>query len=190
MRIIGGKFGGRRLNTKAPEGVRPTTDMARESVFNILENNIDFDGIKVLDLFAGTGALGFEALSRGAESCVFVEKNRKTSLFIEQAAMILGLAEYEFTILTLDAVKAIESQLAESSLPPFGLAFLDPPYKQGINNRIIELLVKNNIVSDGGIIVSEQSSLQSLLLPSGFELLKEKVFGETKISILKRVCID
>ncbi len=185
MRIIGGKYRGRRLTGKAPDGVRPTTDMARESVFNILENLLDFEGIKVLDLFAGTGALGFEALSRGAETCVFVEKNRRTSATISQNADTLGLTKNDFQVINADAAKAVTSIINANGLAPFGLAFLDPPYQQGINNRIIELLAANSILSQEGIIVSEQSSLQSLLLPAGIELLKEKVFGETRVSIMR-----
>ena len=74
MRIVSGKYGGRRLSLKLPEGIRPTSDNTRESIFNILNNYIDWDGLTVLDICAGTGALGFEALSRGAEYTVFIEK--------------------------------------------------------------------------------------------------------------------
>jgi 16S rRNA (guanine966-N2)-methyltransferase len=185
MRIIGGKYGGRRFQTKAPTGVRPTTDMVRESMFNILTNLIDFKGIKVLDLFAGTGALGIECLSRGAEFCVFVEKNRNTAGFIGEFASSLGIGKFSYDIIISDAAKSLEKTISEKKYNPFDIVFLDPPYNLNINNRIIDLISKNGILTYGGLVVSEQSSLQSIIIPDNYEIIKEKVFGETKIVIIQ-----
>ncbi len=183
MRIIGGKYKGRRFPSSVPSGVRPTTDMARETLFNILGNYTDFQSVRVLDIFAGTGALGFECLSRGAEYCLFIEKNRKTASLINDFAVLLGLPEGAWEIAVGDAVKTVNRTLKEERKAPFDLVVLDPPYNLNINNLIVELLAKNSVVKPGGIVVSEHSSTHSLILPDGWEKLKERVFGETKIEI-------
>lgn len=185
MRIIGGKYGGRRFQSKAPSGVRPTTDMVRESMFNILVNLVDFKDFKVLDLFAGTGALGIECLSRGAEFCVFVEKNRSTAGIIGEFASSLGIGKFSYDIIISDAAKSLEKTISEKRYTPFDIVFLDPPYNLNINNRIIDLISRNRILTDGGLVVSEQSSIQSIILPDNLEIIKEKIFGETKIVVLK-----
>jgi 16S rRNA (guanine966-N2)-methyltransferase len=187
MRIIGGKYGGRRFQSKAPSGVRPTTDMVRESMFNILANLVDFKDFKVLDLFAGTGALGIECLSRGAEFCVFVEKNRNTAGVIAEFVSSLGIGTFSYDIIISDAAKSLEKTISEKRYAPFDIVFLDPPYNLNINNRIIELISTNRILKYGGLVVSEQSSLHSIILPDNYEIIKEKVFGETKIVVLQNM---
>lgn len=180
MRIVSGKYGGRRFPGKAPAGVRPTSDNVRESIFNILANLIDTDGIQVLDVCAGTGALGFEALSRGAERCTFIEKNRKTANVIKEAAGYFGIPGESTRIVTADAIKAI-GRLDDK----YSLIFIDPPYNLNLNNGIIAAIHRNGIIEAGGIIVSEQAAGHGIVLPDFFEILKEKLFGGTKLVILK-----
>jgi 16S rRNA (guanine966-N2)-methyltransferase len=124
MRIISGKFGGRRINAKIPAGVRPTLDSARETIFNILNNLIDFEDIRVLDLFAGSGMLGFEALSRGARECYSIEKSRKTFAFIKKSAEELEIDKGSFHLINADATKFL-NKLKEEQIK-FDLIFMDP----------------------------------------------------------------
>jgi 16S rRNA (guanine966-N2)-methyltransferase len=126
MRIVGGKFRGRPLATPAHEGTRPTSDRVREAVFNILAHGIEdfsFDGVKVLDLFAGTGALGLEALSRGAAFCLFVEEDAEARGLIRRNVEALGLTGVT-KIFRRDATDLGEA----GNRGDAGLVFLDPPY--------------------------------------------------------------
>lgn len=142
MRIISGKYRSRRLNTPLPgagnclkdnlSGFRPTTDRARETLFNVLNNLIDFESVSCLDLFAGTGALGFEAISRGAASCDFVESSSKCALNIEKSAKELGCTE-KIKIFKEDAIRF----LSESEGRFYDLIFTDPPYDYENYNEII-----------------------------------------------------
>ena len=129
MRIIGGKYGSRRINVKIPDNVRPTTDRVRESIFNILNNLIDFQDLKVLDLFAGTGAFGFEALSRGSAYTQFVEKNKRTFELIRSVANSLEIPKSDYGIINGDAVKYLQNDKAQFS---YDLIFADPPYDNDI----------------------------------------------------------
>lgn len=133
MRVISGKYRSRILKSPKSDGVRPTTDRARETLFNVLNNLVDFKGIKVLDLFCGTGSFGIECLSRGAEFCTFVDMNTRT---VEENIKMLKL-ESNSCIAKNDAVKYISSHDINSEL-----VFADPPYEFEDYNKLIDNVLK------------------------------------------------
>lgn len=151
MRIISGEFKNRKLKTIKSSELRPATDRYRETLFNILTNKMDFDGIEVCDLYAGTGAVGFEALSRGAKLCTFIEKDFKTYKLITENASLLGVenkirvirdtAEY-YTIRTNDT---------------FDLIFADPPYKSNTIYEVYKNIIEKKLIRKGGILVIQRS---------------------------------
>jgi 16S rRNA (guanine966-N2)-methyltransferase len=181
MRIVSGEYKGRRSQLAVPPGVRPTADAVRETIFNILDNYIEFDDMQVLDICAGTGFLGFEAISRGAAHCTFIEKSRRTADFITKNAEIIKIAKDKFTIIVSDAVKAI-NKLSDSQ-SSFDLIFFDPPYQAGIEDNVIASICKSNIIHQDTTIVIEHSSLISPHYPDTWELLTSRVFGETQVDI-------
>lgn len=148
MRIIAGKLKGRRLNPPADLPVRPTTDMARESLFNILNNYVDFDECAVLDLFAGTGAVSIEFLSRGAKSVTAVDINNACSDYIKTEAARLELPN-------LRVVRADVFDLLRRANRQFDLVFADPPY--AINNleTLPDLVFSHQLLNEDGIFILE-----------------------------------
>lgn len=180
MRIVGGKFRGQRL--LAPKGLatRPTTDRTRESLFNILGNRIDFDGLRVLDLFAGTGALGLEAMSRGAEYCLFVEEASKPCAAIRDNIETLGLSG-ETKVFKRDATRlgSVGTQSA------FDLVFADPPYGKGLGERAAKSLLDGNWIKQETHFILEESSDSFPESLNGFELSDLRQFGDTSIGMFQ-----
>ena len=193
MRIISGEYKGRRYSGAIPSEIRPTTDKVRESIFNILENYIDFDGIIVADVCAGTGFMGFEALSRGASFCYFFEKSRKASHIIKDFAESLILlvpeeiesAKKKNQIIFGDAQKKINSLSKDSPELKLNLIFFDPPYASMLFNPIIDAVTNSGLVQKGTIFVIEHSVKSKLLLPVQWELLTERNFGDTGVIFAK-----
>src|SRR5204862_2984170 len=178
MRIVGGQFRGRPLAAPAHEGTRPTSDRAREAVFNILAHGVpgfELAGARVLDLFAGTGALGLEALSRGAAFCLFVEQEAEARALIRRNVAVLGLTGVT-KIFRRDA----------TDLGPAGrnggftLAFLDPPYGQGLAERALASAATGGWLMPGGIVVIEERKGTGIPLPAGFEVLDQRAWGDTQ----------
>lgn len=149
MRIISGIYGGRRFEAPRNLQARPTTDIAKESLFNILQNRIDFEGIKTLDLFAGTGSISFELLSRGAESAVCVEMGRVQQMFIQKVAQELKIGR-ELQMIRGDVFKYLKT-----SSQQFNLVFADPPYALTELPQIPDLVFDSNILADEGIFILE-----------------------------------
>jgi 16S rRNA (guanine966-N2)-methyltransferase len=181
MRIVGGSLRGRKLLNPEGEAVRPTSDRVRESVFNILAHGIagfDIEGIRVIDLFAGTGALGLEALSRGASFCLFVDDSAEARGLIRGNAEALGLTG-RTRLFRRDA-----TALGESSAGTFGLAFLDPPYGKDLSARALRALRDGIWLSPGAIAVVEESDKAFRDLPSGFELVDRRRYGDTEVTFL------
>jgi len=176
MRIIAGKFKGRMLVSPTSETVRPTSDRNRESLFNILEYGvgIDFHRTRVLDLFAGTGALGIEALSRGASAAVFVEQAVKARAIIHQNIEALAL-EGCARILRRDATDLGDI----GRLQPFNLVFADPPYAQGLGDKALANALAGGWLAGGATLVLEESRAATLSLPVAFERLDERYYGST-----------
>jgi len=149
VRIIGGRFRGRRLAV-VRGGMRPTADRVREAIFNILGPGLE--GVRVLDLFAGTGALGIEALSRGARQAVFVENN-STSLQVLQKNLASCDLVAASQVLTLPVIRALKQMAAQEQR--FELIFLDPPYGQGLAAQTLELLAQSSLITPEAQIVVE-----------------------------------
>ncbi|HRP01404.1 MAG TPA: 16S rRNA (guanine(966)-N(2))-methyltransferase RsmD [Candidatus Kapabacteria bacterium] len=187
MRIVGGDLKGRVFKGKLPNGVRPTSELVRESLFNILNNLIDFEGITVLDLCAGTGALGIEAISRGADISVFVDINPKVCSLIKNITTYFNIEERKCRIVNFDALKITQNNHIISNLPKFDIIFFDPPYLKGIYNTIINNIVVNSLLSDIGLLVVESGFKVEFELPVQLEIIKEKKYGDSNLLILGKI---
>lgn len=178
MRVITGQAKGRKL--KAPKGMntRPTSDRTKESLFNIIGDRV-IDA-KILDLYAGTGALGIEALSRGADSAVLVEKDPRVVKSIRENLELTGLAG-QAEVICRDADEAVGYFAARTK--NFDLIFLDPPYLRDLLQKTLETLSRNKIVAPGGWVITESSKLDSL--PDNYGNLKkirQERYGDTILS--------
>lgn len=183
MRIIAGQFRGRRLASvgKGDAGahLRPTTDRVRESLFSMLQGGRfgdPFDGTRVLDLFAGTGALGLEALSRGAAHVTFVDDGRKAQSLIRQNIKELGIVS-ETTLVARDAARLPPADA------PCDLVFLDPPYGKALGAKALLAAKAQGWIASGALIVFEENAAQEA--PDGFDLLETKRYGDTQITFLE-----
>lgn len=179
IRIIGGRAKGTLL--AAPKGMdtRPTLGRTRESIFNVLAN-VGLLETKVLDIFAGTGALGLEAVSRGAAEAVLID--RATGRILKENARRCG-AERQVHILTTEAERALRTLAGER----FDYIFLDPPYRRGYVNTILQTVVSLRLPADGAIIIAEHVSAEGpdlSLLGETVSLWKEKTVGETAVTYL------
>jgi 16S rRNA (guanine966-N2)-methyltransferase len=186
MRIIAGTARGRRLSSPGSGAfdIRPTSDRAREAVFNILAGEVA--GARVLDLFAGTGALGLEALSRGAESAVFVDKSHSAVSLIRKNIQLCGFWE-KSVVLKRDLTRSLFFLQPYTSAGGFSLVFIDPPYKTLLAETIILELGKGEIVSPGGLLVAESSSGGQLPAEiSLFSLVDQRVYGEAGFWFYKK----
>jgi 16S rRNA (guanine966-N2)-methyltransferase len=185
LRIISGERKGRVIKTVAGSRTRPTTDKVKESLFNILQFKLS--GSYVLDLFSGTGNLGLEALSRGAEKTVFVEKDKKALQVLHENCCSLGYAECA-DILPYDVKKALPLLSEQSML--FDIVFMDPPYYQGFEVPTIQSLDKDNLVRHNGILVVEHLAQQELPRCIGsFSRYDFRKYGNTAISFYrKEIC--
>lgn len=150
MRIIRGKYGRRRFNVPTNITARPTTDFARENIFNVIENMVDIEGIKCLDLFAGTGAVSFELLSRGAASVISVEKSATQARFIEKVKRELD--DRNLHLLRTDALRFIRD-----SASTFDFVFADPPYDLEGFGDIPQMVLDSKLLHPGSIFIIEHS---------------------------------
>ena len=173
MRVITGAARGRRLKTPENYDIRPTTDNVKEAVFNIIQ--FDIEGRRVLDLFAGTGQLGIECLSRGAESTVFIDTDRAAAQIIRDNLKTCGL---KATVLQEDAVSFLRH------CGQFDLIFVDPPYDSELYDSVLKSINLVDILSDGGIIICEarrERQLPEMTAP--YRKRKEYIYGKVKICI-------
>ncbi|MFA7403550.1 MAG: 16S rRNA (guanine(966)-N(2))-methyltransferase RsmD [Pelobacteraceae bacterium] len=181
MRVIAGTFRGKKLS--APPGVttRPTSDRVKEALFSILASRIDFADIRVLDICAGTGSLGIEALSRGAGSCCFIESNVSVKSILEKNLLVTA-CKNRSEILSMDAVKALHAIAARSQC--FDLAFFDPPYDSELYMSVPEVIVSSALLTPGSILVAECSVRKPL--PESYGRLRRfdrRVYGETALEL-------
>jgi 16S rRNA (guanine966-N2)-methyltransferase len=183
MRIIAGKFRGRQLLSPSDAAIRPTADRVRESIFNILGSRIgpSFDGLRVLDLFAGTGAMGLEALSRGAAQVVFVDTGAESRGLIRDHIEAFGAGGIA-KLLRRDATALGPS----GTLGPFDLVFLDPPYGHRLGEKALASLVASNWLAPQAILVLEESADAALELPEGFLLDDRRQYGAAAVHIISR----
>ena len=180
MRIISGASKGRKLATPKDRSLRPTSDRIKESIFNILRGRIE--GGAALDLFAGTGNLGIEALSRGAKEAIFVEKGRQ-ALRVIQRNLAQCRMEERSEVLSMDANRAIE--ILEQRGRTFDLIFIDPPYEQGLIERTLVKLNCHPIFHENSILVVQHHRRELLSTAAkDWNLIRQRQIGETVISIL------
>lgn len=167
MRIISGKYKGRRISPPKNLPVRPTTDMSKESLFNILANRFDLEGLKVLDLFAGTGNISYEFGSRGAASITAVDEDFGCIKFIKQTAQ-----EFDFNI---SANKSPVKKFLQGNKVSYDIIFADPPYhmEQKFFEELVTLVFENNVLSEAGMMVIEHSRHTSLSHMMNFSFLKK-----------------
>jgi len=185
MRVVGGKHRGRRLLAPPGAKVRPTSDRAREALFNILSHGefaaggIAFAGAAVLDAFAGSGALGLEALSRGAAEAVFIEQDRDALAILRKNIEALGEGPHT-RILPGDATHP------PRAMSTCAVAFLDPPYRSGLAAPALTALRATGWLAPGALAVIEVAAREELLLPPGFTLIDERRYGAARLAFLRR----
>ena len=174
MRIVGGIFGGRRFNPPSGIPARPTTDLAREGLFNVLNSMTDLDGAKTLELFGGTGSISYELASRGAENLTIVERDPASVAFIKKTVSDLNILD-KFSIIRSDAFKFLK-QCSEQ----YAFIFADPPYALENMDDLPELIFSKNLLAAGGIFVLEHSPRNDYQKHPGF--VKMKNYGTTTFS--------
>ena len=179
MRVITGTARGRRLKELPGRETRPTTDKVKESIFNIIQ--FDIEGRNTLDLYAGPGQLGIEALSRGAARCTFVDARREAAALVRENLAHCGLAD-RARVVQGDALAFLTGCREK-----FGLVFLDPPYASGLLEQSLELLAEIDIVAGNGIIVCESGAEASLPeLSDPYEKGREYRYGKIKLTLYHR----
>lgn len=177
MRVITGEARGRRLVTLEGDDVRPTTDKVKEGIFNIIQ--FDIPEANVLDLFAGSGQLGIEAISRGARHCCFVDSSKRSLDTVKENLKICGFEKRASTF-SGDGVS-----YAELTHDVFDIVFLDPPYRKQIIDKVLPIVAGK--VSDGGIIVCETSLEETLPETAGdFSVAREYKYGKIKITTYRK----
>lgn len=178
MRVVGGEFRGRAILAPDTKATRPTSDRVRESLFDILVHRFGdpVSGGHVLDLFAGSGALGLEAMSRGAEYCLFVEDAAAARGVIRHNVEALGLTG-STRIFRRDATRLGTI----GKMKPFDLAFVDPPYGRGLGEAALAAAVRGNWLRPGALCVLEETAQAQLESPAGLDLLEERSFGDTRL---------
>ncbi|MGX7694478.1 16S rRNA (guanine(966)-N(2))-methyltransferase RsmD [Gordonia polyisoprenivorans] len=192
-RIIAGRHGGRPL--KVPDaGTRPTSDRVREAVFNILDARIDLEGAAILDLYAGSGALGLEALSRGASSAVFVDNRRRATAVVTGNLRTLGVAEVGRVVtapvsafLAAGAPARVDVPHHEGVTGRFDVIFSDPPYAltdDEVHGDLVALGA-GGWVADGGLLVLERGRRATTRWPAGWELVTDKSYGDTTVQVAR-----
>ena len=179
MRVISGTARGRKLKELQGMETRPTTDKVKESLFNIIQ--FDIEGRRALDLFGGTGQLGIEALSRRAGGCTFVDQRREAAALIRENLRLCGLSDHA-RVVQGDALSFLASCREK-----FGLIFLDPPYGTALLEQSLEAIVRFDILSEHGIIICESAADRLLpTLSSPYEMGREYRYGKIKLTVFHR----
>ena len=178
MRIVSGKFKNKIVNTLETKELRPTLSKIRESIFDVLQEKV-VDSVW-LDLFAGSGLVGIEAASRSAKEIIFVEKNPKHFKLLKQN---LSSFNFEYKVYLNDALRALKYFDEEQ----FDVIFLDPPYEMGCIQKVLPIIAEKNILKNNGFIIIEctkNENFDDLIKNIGFEKIKEKIYGGTKLLYL------
>jgi len=183
MRVIGGRLRGRAIGAPSSRNIRPTADRLREALFNILIHGYGdpVTGARVLDLFAGTGALGIEAISRGAAFALFVDNGSEARALLRGNVEALGLGGVT-KVFRRDAT----ALGAAHPNPPFSLVFLDPPYGQGLAGRALAAARDGGWLTADALIVVEEAKAAAFAAPDGFEELERRAYDDTEFVILRR----
>ncbi|GEM32924.1 methyltransferase [Nocardia neocaledoniensis NBRC 108232] len=178
-RIVAGTAGGRRLKVP-PAGTRPTSDRVREALFSAIDARLDLDGARVVDLYAGSGALGLEALSRGAAHALLIESDRKAAAVVRANIAELGLPGAELRL------GAVGSVLAHAAPAAYDLVFSDPPYEVSTEDVVADLvaLASNGWLAPDALVIVERSIRSpEITWPAGYAALKPRRYGETRIEL-------
>ncbi len=176
MRIIGGKYRGKKLFSPTQEGVRPTSDRAREALFSALYSRFGgFADLSVIDIFAGTGALGLEALSRGAKEAVLIDKD--TALAAKNAALFPDFKQ-KLEVLRADACHLPKARKT------YNLVFCDAPYAKGFTDQALTELAEKGWLQKGALCLAEVRKDEVLTPPAGFEKTQERIYGLAKVVFL------
>src|SRR5258708_34629422 len=182
MRCVGGGLGGRKLAARKSQHKRPTSDRLRESLFNVLAHSYDdaITGARVLDLFAGTGALGVEAISRGAAVALFLDDGAEARALIRQNVDALGLGGVT-RIFRRDATRlgAVHPNV------PFGLVFLDPPYRRGLAERALASLRDGGWLAPEALVIVEEAADAQFSAPDGFVEVERRRYDDTEFTFLR-----
>lgn len=179
-RVIAGKWRGRIIRFEDAEGLRPTTDRIRETVFNWLQPYLS--NSVCLDCFAGSGILGFEAISRGAADVIFVEKNSETAKNLKDTVNLLKAGDA--TVVQADVISWLQSSKTTTSLNRgFDLVFLDPPFHSDLLAKSSALLVSNGFLAEDAIIYVEHAVDEAVVLPDNWTCLKEKKSGQVSYKL-------
>ena len=185
MRIISGSARGRRLFSPKNVKIRPTADRIKESLFNILAVLLGgFDQCRILDLFAGTGNLGIESLSRGAAHAVFIDNHKESVNLVSKNLRMLDFTGRS-RVIEKEALAAL--RLLEKTEPPFHLVFIDPPYRQGLAEMALKHLAASALIDEYSLVIVEFSSGEDL--PRAFDNLKDfdrRIYGDTAIAFFRR----
>lgn len=184
LRIIAGRLRGRIIPGPAANAARPTADRVREAIFNVLAHGVNWPGLAgstVIDAFAGTGALGFEALSRGAARAIYIDIDTAALAAIRGFAALLG-EEAHVTTLRLDAARL---PWANADASKAGLAFLDPPYRSGLAAPALQRLGERGWLAPGAVAVVEIAAGETLALPPGFHSLDQRRYGAAQVLFLQ-----
>jgi len=199
VRITGGEFGGRNLKVPKSDAIRPTQDRVREALFSILQ--FEVPGADFLDLFAGSGAVGLEALSRGAKSATFVETSRRHAAVLrENLAMLLGsrcsgeagsssdsrsASASRAAVVTADCYRWLSTYVG----PGFSIGFADPPYALGEEKgyaSVLATLAERGVIRPGGVFVAEMTAVQKAEETPGWELVRDRTYGKTRLCLWRR----
>lgn len=183
MRVVGGDLRGRPLVAPRSDAIRPTTDRTREAVFNIIAHSYPgrLEGARVLDLFAGTGALGIEALSRGAAHCLFVEESAEGRGLIRTNVETMGL-QGRTKIFRRDATTLGEV----GTIQPFDIVFADPPYGKGLGERALAAALAGGWLRDKAFVVVEEAASSPFQPPAGLVLAQRRDYGDTTVAFCER----
>ena len=189
MRITGGEFGGRNLKVPKSDAIRPTQDRVREALFNIIQCEIA--GAEFLDLFAGSGAVGLEALSRGAKSVTFVERERRYLAVLKENLSSFSRSSSDSrvsgaTVVAADCYRWIFSY----SGPGFTIGFADPPYALGEEKgyaSVLATLAERGVIRPDGLFIAEMTAVQKAEETPGWELIRDRTYGKTRLRIWRRL---
>lgn len=181
MRLVAGRHKGRRLAAPGGRVARPTADRTREALFNILAHSghVELDGSVVVDCFAGSGALGLEALSRGAAHATFLDSHPESLAAIRANVATLGEAE-RAAIVKADATRPPPAR------QPCTLAFLDAPYHSGLSERCLEALARQGWLAPGALCVVEVAAKETVTAPAGFMVVDDRTYGAARLVLLLR----
>ena len=181
MRIIGGTYRGKKLITPANDQIRPTTDRMRETLFNMLEHGTGpgIRGSNILDLFSGTGALGIEALSRGAAHVTFIDNSQRSMLLTKQNTALIKSPE-NTTYVIMDGTTLINTR------GPYDIIFIDPPYHKKMMTPALLNLHTQNLLSENGLVIIEYPTGEDIDFTDNFVEIKSKKLGEASFSLLEK----